>query len=107
MQAALAEAFTKYAGFPKEQVIVLASNQLGRSVSRHAGTYCSGSRTFRGDQFRKTASCCLLLRVMGSNAITTVFFCRSDAKMSDHIRVLQSTALSVTEIRDWIRRDER
>jgi hypothetical protein len=97
---ALAEAFTKYAGFPKEQVIVLASNQPAERQPTRGNVLlrlANLSRIVPKDG--------LLLFAFAGHGIERdnhAFLLPSDAKMSDHIRVLQSTALSVTEIRDWI-----
>jgi hypothetical protein len=97
---ALAEAFTKYAGFPKDQVIVLASNQPAERQPTRGNVLlrlANLSRIVPKDG--------LLLFAFAGHGIERdnhAFLLPSDAKMSDHIRVLQSTALSVTEIRDWI-----
>ena len=97
---ALAEAFTKYAGFPKEQVIVLASNQPAERQPTRGNVLlrlANLSRIVPKDG--------LLLFAFAGHGIERdnhAFLLPSDAKMSDHIRVLQSTALSLTEIRDWI-----
>lgn len=98
--SALAEAFVRYAGFPKDQVILLASNQ---PQERHPT---------RGNVLLRLANLArlipkdgLLLFAFAGHGIernNQAFLLPSDAKMSDNIRILQSTALSVTEIKDWV-----
>ena len=97
---ALADSFTRFAGFPKEQVILLASNQP------------SERQPTRGNVLLRLANLSklvphdgLLLFAFAGHGIerdSNAFLLPSDAKMSDHIRVLQSTALSVTDIKEWI-----
>jgi hypothetical protein len=97
---ALADAFTRYAGFPKEQVILLSSNQPAER------------QPTRGNVLLRLANLArlipkdgLLLFAFAGHGIernNQAFLLPSDAKMSDNIRILQSTALSVTEIKDWV-----
>ena len=97
---ALADAFTRYAGFPKEQVILLASNQPAER------------QPTRGNVLLRLANLArlvpkdgLLLFAFAGHGIernNQAFLLPADAKMSDNIRILQSTALSVGEIKDWV-----
>jgi hypothetical protein len=97
---ALADAFTRYAGFPKEQVILLASNQPPER------------QPTRGNVLLRLANLArlvpkdgLLLFAFAGHGIernNQAFLLPADAKMSDNVRILQSTALSVTEIKDWV-----
>jgi hypothetical protein len=97
---ALAEAFTRYAGFPKEQVILLASNQPEeRQPTR-------GNLLLRlANLARLVPKDGLLLFAFAGHGIERnkeAFLLPSDAKMSDNLRVLQATALSVTEVKEWV-----
>jgi hypothetical protein len=97
---ALADAFSRYAGFPKEQVILLASNQpTERQPTR-------GNVLLRlANLARMVPKDGLLLFAFAGHGIernNQAFLLPADAKMSDNIRILQSTALSVTEIKDWV-----
>jgi uncharacterized caspase-like protein len=97
---ALADAFIRYAGFPKEQVIVLASNQPAER------------QPTRGNLLLRLANLArliprdgLLLFAFAGHGIernNEAFLLPSDAKMSDNLRVLQATALGVTEIKEWV-----
>lgn len=101
---ALANAFTRYAGFPKEQVILLSSSQPEER------------QPTRGNVLLRLANLSklvpkdgLLLFAFAGHGIernNQAFLLPSDAKMSDNIRILQSTALSVTEIKDWVQEME-
>jgi hypothetical protein len=97
---ALADAFTRYAGFPKEQVILLASNQPAeRQPTR-------GNLLLRlANVARLVPKDGLLLFAFAGHGIERnkeAFLLPSDAKMSDNLRVLQATAISVNEIKDWV-----
>ena len=97
---ALADAFSRYAGFPKEQVILLASNQPPeRQPTR-------GNVLLRlANLARMVPKDGLLLFAFAGHGIernNQAFLLPADAKMSDNIRILQSTALSVNEIKDWV-----
>jgi Caspase domain len=97
---ALADAFVRYAGFPKEQVIVLASNQPPeRQPSR-------GNLLLRlANLARLVPNDGLLLFAFAGHGIernNEAFLLPSDAKMSDNLRVLQATAISVREIKEWV-----
>jgi uncharacterized caspase-like protein len=97
---ALADSFVRYGGFPQEQVIVLASNQPAeRQPTR-------GNLLLRlANLARVVPQDGLLLLSFAGHGIERngeVFLLPSDAKMSDNIRVLQATALSVAEIKEWV-----
>ena len=97
----LAEAFKQYAGFPEDQVILLASDQPAER------------RPTRSNILVRLANLSKLVPADGLLLISfaghgmerenQVFLLPSDAKMSNNVRVLQQTALNVTDIRDWIK----
>lgn len=99
--SALADAFVAYAGFPRDQVILLASDQpaerrptLGNILVRLSNL----TRLVPKDG--------LLLIAFAGHGVERdghAFLLPSDAKMADNIRVLQATALSLDSLKDWIR----
>ena len=101
---ALSDALTKYAGFIKDQVFVLASDQ---ALER---------RPTRGRILRQLAN---LQGVVPKDGLLLVAFAGhgmerggqayllpSDAQLSGNISLLEQTAINVEEIKKWIRQTE-
>ena len=97
---ALAAAFTRYAGFPKEQVILLASNQPAERQPTRGNVLLRLANLSR--LIPKDGLLLLAFAGHGIERNNQAFLLPSDAKMSDNIRILQSTALSVNEIKEWV-----
>lgn len=98
---ALANTLVQYAGFPRDQVILLASNQpeerrptLGNILTRLSNL----ARLVPKDGL-------LLLSFAGHGIERNdeAFLLPADARMSDNVRVLQATALGVRALKEWIR----
>ncbi|GAC1398844.1 MAG: hypothetical protein NVSMB56_13810 [Pyrinomonadaceae bacterium] len=100
----LANALVAYAGFPFDQVILLASDQ---PASR---------QPTRGNILRRLSN---LAAVVPKDGLLLVFFAGhgidrqgqafllpSDAQVSNDVNLLEQTAVNVTNIKDWIRKTE-
>jgi hypothetical protein len=97
---ALSEAFIRYAGFPREQVILLASNQPEERRPTRGNILVRLSNLSR-----LVPKDGLLLVAFAGHGIERngqAFLLPADAKVNDNIRVLQETSLNVTQVKDWI-----
>ncbi|MGH9630089.1 MAG: caspase family protein, partial [Bryobacteraceae bacterium] len=97
---ALADAFSRYAGFPKEQVILLASNQPEERQPTKGNILVRLANVAR--LVPKDGLLLLAFAGHGIERHGEAFLLPSDAKVSDNVRVLQATALSVTELKEWV-----
>jgi hypothetical protein len=98
----LADSLMRYAGFPADQVVLLASGQTG-----------DGQPT-RGNILRKLSNLAavvpkdgLLLFSFAGHGIernNQAFLLPSDAQVSDDVNLLEQTAINVLQIKDWIRK---
>ncbi len=99
--AALAEALVEYAGFPADQVVLLASDQPAER------------QPTRGNILRRLSNLAaavpkdgLLLFAFAGHGIEVdgrAFLLPSDAQVSDDVMLLEQTAVNVTQIREWVR----
>lgn len=99
---ALRDALIRYAGFPTDQAILLASNQ---PVER---------QPTRGNILRRLSNLAsivpkdgLLLIAFAGHGIERqgqAFLLPSDAQVSDDINLLEQTAVNVLSVRDWVRK---
>ncbi len=97
----LASALVAYAGFPADQVILLASNQPPER------------QPTRGNVLRKLSNLAatvpkdgLLLFSFAGHGVERnrqAFLLPADAQVSDDVNLLEQTAINVVQIRDWIR----
>ena len=97
----LADALVKNAGFPREQVILLASNQPAER------------QPTRGNILRRLSNLAaavpkdgLLLFSFAGHGMERggqAFLLPSDAQVSDDVRLLEQTAINVVQIKEWIR----
>jgi formylglycine-generating enzyme required for sulfatase activity len=98
---ALARALTRYAGFPQDQVILLASDQpLERQPTR--GNILQYLSNLRG----VVPADGLLLVSFAGHGIERGgrgFLCPSDARIGGSMALLEATAVSVDTVREWIR----
>lgn len=98
---ALANALARYAGFPRDQVILLASDQpTERQPTR--GNILQYLSNLKG----VVAQDGLLLVSFSGHGIERGgrgFLCPSDARIGGSIALLESTAVSVDLVREWIR----
>ena len=98
---ALADAFVKYADFPPNQTILLASDQpQERQPTR------SNILIRLANLARLVPNDGLLLFAYAGHGMerdNQVFLLPSDARASNNVRVLQQTALNVNDIKDWIK----
>jgi Caspase domain len=98
----LADALVRYAGFPADQVILLASNQ---PIER---------QPTRGNILRKLSNLAaivpkdgLLLFSFAGHGMersNQAFLLPADAQISDDVNLLEQTAINVVQIKDWIRK---
>ena len=98
----LAASLVRYAGFPRDQVIVLAS---GESPER---------RPTRGNILRRLANLAsvvpkdgLLLFSFAGHGMersNQAFLLPADAQVSDDVNLLEQTAINVVQVKDWIRK---
>lgn len=98
----LADSLVRYAGFPADQVVLLASGQAG-----------DGQPT-RGNILRKLSNLAaavpkdgLLLFSFAGHGVernNQAFLLPADAQVSDDVNLLEQTAINVLQIKDWIRK---
>ena len=98
----LAAALVKHAGFPPEQVTLLASNQP------------ADRKPTRGNILRRLSNLAavvpkdgLLLFSFAGHGIernNQAFLLPSDAQVSNDVNLLEQTAINVVQIKDWIRK---
>ncbi|MFL6207539.1 MAG: caspase domain-containing protein [Pyrinomonadaceae bacterium] len=98
----LADSLVHYAGFPADQVVLLASGQTG-----------DGQPT-RGNILRKLSNLAavvpkdgLLLFSFAGHGVernNQAFLLPADAQVSDDVNLLEQTAINVLQIKDWIRK---
>ncbi len=98
----LARALVQYAGFPPDQVVLLASNQPAER------------RPTRGNILRRLSNLAavvpkdgLLLFSFAGHGIernNQAFLLPSDAQVSNDVTLLEQTAVNVLQIKDWIRK---
>lgn len=99
---ALAAALVKHAGFPPDQVVLLASNQP------------ADRKPTRGNILRRLSNLAavvpkdgLLLFSFAGHGIernNQAFLLPSDAQVSNDVNLLEQTAINVVQIKDWIRK---
>lgn len=97
----LADALVRYAGFPQDQVILLASDQ---PPERHPtrGNILQYLSNMRGSVPEDG----LLLVSFAGHGIERGgrgFLCPADARISGSLTLLEATAVSVDTVHDWIR----
>ena len=97
---ALADAFIRYAGFPKEQVILLASNQAEERQPTRSNLLLRLANLAK--LVPKDGVLLFAFAGHGIERNNEAFLLPADARMSDNLRVLQATALGVKEIKEWI-----
>jgi len=98
----LAAALVKYAGFPPDQVVLLASNQP------------ADRKPTRGNILRRLSNLAavvpkdgLLLFSFAGHGIernNQAFLLPSDAQVSNDVNLLEQTAINVVQIKDWSRK---
>ena len=98
----LADALVRYAGFPPDQVVLLASDQPAER------------KPTRGNILRRLSNLAavvpkdgLLLFSFAGHGIERnqqAFLLPSDAQVSNDVNLLEQTAINVLQIRDWIRK---
>jgi len=98
----LAAALVKHAGFPPDQVVLLASNQP------------ADRKPTRGNILRRLSNLAavvpkdgLLLFSFAGHGIernNQAFLLPSDAQVSNDVNLLEQTAVNVVQIKDWIRK---
>jgi hypothetical protein len=99
---ALASALTAHAGFPSDQVVLLASDQPAER------------RPTRGNVLRRLSNLAevvpkdgLLLFAFAGHGMERggqAFLLPSDAQVSDDVTLLEQTAVNVLQVKDWVRR---
>jgi len=99
---ALAGALVQYAGFPADQVILLASTEPAER------------QPTRGNILRRLSNLAavvpkdgLLLFAFASHGMERggqAFLLPSDAQVSDDVTLLEQTAVNVAQIKDWVRK---
>lgn len=97
----LADALTRYAGFPADQVVLLASDQPAER------------QPTRGNILRRLSNLAavvpkdgLLLFSFAGHGVERreqAFLLPSDAQVSDDVNLLEQTAINVVQIKHWIR----
>ncbi|MBA2501770.1 MAG: caspase family protein [Pyrinomonadaceae bacterium] len=100
----LVEALVKYAGFPREQVVLLASDQPAER------------QPTRGNILRRLSNLStivppdgLLLFAFAGHGMERggqAFLLPGDAQVSDDVSLLEQTAVNVTQIRNWVQRSK-
>lgn len=99
---ALRDALVRYAGFPADQVILLATQQPAERLPT------------RGNILRRLSNLAaivpkdgLLLIAFAGHGLernNQAFLLPSDAQVSDDINLLEQTAVNVVSVRDWVRK---
>jgi hypothetical protein len=99
---ALADALVRYAGFPADQVILLATDQPAERQPTRGNILRRLSNL--ANDFPKDGLLLFSFAGHGMERGGQAFLLPSDAQVSDDVTLLEQTAVNVVNVRDWVKK---